>query len=160
MTPASVVLSQSVILAIELNLKCFHARLPGEGSALSFSSARLIKYPLMSNSVTSVIFALCGAEIATIAAAESREPGRAVERIHQRLRGERSLAVAHGGTQRADREELARDRDSEGSRGVTRDDGPGHGGDSNAMSFPRKRAPPGNITWQNYSIPPVAVLLQ
>ncbi|MGI8839993.1 MAG: amino acid permease [Caulobacteraceae bacterium] len=31
--------------------------------------------------VTSVIFALCGAEIATIAAAESREPGRAVARM-------------------------------------------------------------------------------
>ncbi len=31
--------------------------------------------------VTSVIFALCGAEIATIAAAESREPGRAVAKM-------------------------------------------------------------------------------
>ena len=31
--------------------------------------------------MTSVIFALCGAEIATIAAAESREPGRAVAKM-------------------------------------------------------------------------------
>jgi len=31
--------------------------------------------------VTSVIFALCGAEIATIAAAESAEPGRAIARM-------------------------------------------------------------------------------
>ena len=47
---------------------------------------------------------------------EQVEPGRRVTRIDERLRGERAGAAACVRTQRADREEPARDRDAEGAR--------------------------------------------
>ena len=51
----------------------------------------------------------------------------APERVRQRLRGERADAALAMGADRADREELARNRDAIGAARVARDDGPGHG---------------------------------
>ena len=51
------------------------------------------------------------------------------ERVRQRLRRERADAAFAVRTDRADREELACDRDAEGAAWIARDDGPCHGSD-------------------------------
>jgi hypothetical protein len=58
--------------------------------------------------------------------AQVSEAGRPVERIHQRLRGQRTDATARVHAQRPDGEKAAGDRDAEISLVVACQDGPGH----------------------------------
>src|SRR2546423_6101344 len=51
----------------------------------------------------------------------------APERVRQRLRGQRADAALAVRADRADREELARNRDAVGAARIARDDGPCHG---------------------------------
>jgi hypothetical protein len=59
----------------------------------------------------------------------AQQPHAAIapERVRQSLRGERADAAFAVRTDRADREELARDRDAVGAARIARDDGPRHG---------------------------------
>ena len=62
----------------------------------------------------------------SLALAQQLDAVHAIERIRQRLRGDRAdpgLDVRHAA---ADREVLGRDRDAERAGGITRDQRPGH----------------------------------
>src|ERR1044072_666402 len=61
------------------------------------------------------------------ALAQQAHAAVAPQRVRQRLRGECADAAFAVRADRADREELARDRDAVGAAGIARDDGPRHG---------------------------------